>query len=418
MEQLFQSGAVGKQVYRFKGESASDSDLSQSPSNQAILIEEWSRSSAEVVLIVLKGDDGKAAVLVYEYIPQRTVRQGARLAEDARDILVPARYVLRGYLREVNDLRYQHIKEIAHTFVWAEHRAQRAETIAASATFVLHLIPGGATTDYAIQGDGWNTAISAVGDLAFFTGLGAMAEMKNAVLVTRLGKAAAVLEGIVGVARSGQAVHLAIKGDKWGAAGAAGEALLRFFGMSVQLIQARRMEAAAAVLNLQFTKAQLPRLSDGYLTSAERIARYRARIGQLSDAGWDGERLAELQGRLEMLEGGYLKAGHGKYNSAGHGIDAVYQHSKSGDVAILESKWRATWNGTSSPRGVRGLMGRGYGYEQMSDEWVNAVIARMSVSSSPYAQRMAVFLQTHGYQYKFVNVMTGKGLSLLFGILW
>ena len=104
-----------------------------------------------------------------------------------------------------------------------------------------------------------------------------------------------------------------------------------------------------------------------YLVSAERVARYRAKVQELLRKGYRGEELAELSGRVDMMEQGFLKLGHGKYDGI-RGIDSVYQRfGNNPEIAILESKWRVRWSAGRNPETA---LGRGYGFRQMSPGWI------------------------------------------------
>jgi len=150
-----------------------------------------------------------------------------------------------------------------------------------------------------------------------------------------------------------------------------------------------------------------------YLTSHARVVRYQAKVQQLLKAGYSREGLAELQGRVEMMSRGYLKLGHGKYNASGHGIDAIYRHADTGEIAILESKYRTTWRAAWK---INRLLGQGYGHEQMSDDWIRAVIDKMATSQSPHARNMAGILQQESFQHKFASVLNSTGGSFVYAL--
>jgi len=161
-----------------------------------------------------------------------------------------------------------------------------------------------------------------------------------------------------------------------------------------------------------------------YLISDRRIARFQANVDRLQAQGMANERLAELQGRVEMLKGGYLAAGpsklRGTFASPGggagvQGIDRVFRHV--GDptrLAVLESKYRGSFRFGSDPTDLLAQTRMGV---QMSPEWVEGNIGRMI--TGPHGLRVNSLgweLGTNGY-YRFMNVMNAAGESGLFG-LW
>jgi len=62
-------------------------------------------------------------------------------------------------------------------------------------------------------------------------------------------------------------------------------------------------------------------------------------------------------------------------------------------------------------------MGRGYGHDQMSDGWIQAVRDRMHISQSLHANRMGALLDS-GWQHKYVNVMNSSGESFVSTCAW
>jgi len=89
--------------------------------------------------------------------------------------------------------------------------------------------------------------------------------------------------------------------------------------------------------------------SVSYLVSDKRISRYESKINTLLQAGYGGERLAELQGRIDMLKLGYIRTRGTKLTGTiarpgmgrgQKGIDQLFKHiCDPTDLAILESKW-------------------------------------------------------------------------------
>jgi hypothetical protein len=56
-------------------------------------------------------------------------------------------------------------------------------------------------------------------------------------------------------------------------------------------------------------------------------------------------------------------------NGSGNGIDAVYQRVAKGAIAVVEAKFRKLFNAN---RNAERLMGRGYGFKQMSPPRIQA----------------------------------------------
>lgn len=129
--------------------------------------------------------------------------------------------------------------------------------------------------------------------------------------------------------------------------------------------------------------------------SEARIARYQAHVDRLRAAGYSGERLAELQGRVDMLGEGYVRSysskltgnlripggGHGR-----HGFDQVFRRvGDPTDLAVLESKYSAGFRLGDDPvsllRNTR--MGR-----QMSMPWCEGTICRMITGPHPHVRQL------------------------------
>ena len=95
------------------------------------------------------------------------------------------------------------------------------------------------------------------------------------------------------------------------------------------------------------------------------LARYRAKVQELLRKGYRGEELAELFGRVDMMEQGFLKLGHGKYDGI-RGIDSVYQRfGNNPEIAI--------W----SPSGVSGGLQAGTLRPPWAGGMASARVARM-----------------------------------------
>jgi RHS repeat-associated protein len=162
-----------------------------------------------------------------------------------------------------------------------------------------------------------------------------------------------------------------------------------------------------------------------YLVSGSRVARFQAHVDRLRQAGLTGERLAELQGRVEMLKGGYLRAapsklvGNLRNPGRGHGVqglDQVFRHfDDATDLAILESKYSAGFRMGDDPTSL--LSARVMG-QQMSHPWVQGNIQRMI--TGPHTLRTNTLgweLGTQGYS-RYMNVMNQAGESGLVGLIF
>ncbi len=166
--------------------------------------------------------------------------------------------------------------------------------------------------------------------------------------------------------------------------------------------------------------------AERYLISERRVQRYQAHVARLRAAGMDGERLAELQGRIEMTKFGYLNAGMSKLRGTyrnpalGHGpqgLDRVYRHiDDPGDLVVLESKYSARFRMGGdptfllSPTKSMGL--------QMGNPWVEGNIFKMI--TGPHGLRTNALgweLGNRGYR-RFMNVLNGQGESALYGLVF
>ncbi|MGA7615386.1 MAG: hypothetical protein WBX15_09410 [Thermoanaerobaculia bacterium] len=150
--------------------------------------------------------------------------------------------------------------------------------------------------------------------------------------------------------------------------------------------------------------------------------------------------MAELSGRIEAMEEGLLKAGAGKYTSI-HGIDSLYYNyaemvkkgytsrsgylaalasgEATGEISVLESKWRRTFSMEANPES---LLGPGIKVEidektaflrQMSPGWIREVQDRLSGSAIPSARLAFELLENQGYARRYINVLNGEGQALL-----
>lgn len=115
--------------------------------------------------------------------------------------------------------------------------------------FALHFTPGGAAADYAAQGNYKGAGLSLIGDAASLATAGAGALLKAGTISVRtarhVGRAAAAVEGTLGIYRTAEGTYLMSRGE--GGAGEIAEGLLRLLGVSVSLaVGANASRSAAA----------------------------------------------------------------------------------------------------------------------------------------------------------------------------
>lgn len=124
------------------------------------------------------------------------------------------------------------------------HDVARKNRQAAIGTFFLHLIPGGAAADQVSQGEYGEAAISAAGDLFLVAGAAtkAVKAVKAAKVVTVAGMA---VEGGIAAYRGYQGIEKLTRGDTIGAAGDAGEVVLRLIGVKLSASELKAMKNVA-----------------------------------------------------------------------------------------------------------------------------------------------------------------------------
>jgi hypothetical protein len=149
------------------------------------------------------------------------------------------------------------------------------------------------------------------------------------------------------------------------------------------------------------------------LIGPERVARYEALLQQAIANGRTGEKVGVLGTRVEMMRRGYLKVGEGIYNKSRNGIDAVYESVTTGDIAVVESKFKTGFNVN---RNAESLLGEGYGFPTMSDDWIRANIQNALRSDISSAQRVGAFLRDNGYTQRIIVVTNERG-QILFQLL-
>lgn len=107
-----------------------------------------------------------------------------------------------------------------------------------------------------------------------------------------------------------------------------------------------------------------------------------------------------------MMRRGYQHVGEGIFNGSGHGIDSVFRHVTSGEIAVVESKFNRLFNAN---RNAETLLGRGYGFRQMDDGWILRNIENAVNSNIPAAQRVGAFLEANGYTQRIIVVTNQRG---------
>jgi hypothetical protein len=74
--------------------------------------------------------------------------------------------------------------------------------------------------------------------------------------------------------------------------------------------------------------------------------------------------------------------GNGIYDEV-HGIDSIFINMDTGRILFVESKFRQIWNANRNV--TDSLLGEGYGYVQMSREWLKEVSYHMEKEGHPLA---------------------------------
>ncbi|MGH7137846.1 MAG: hypothetical protein ACREHD_19015, partial [Pirellulales bacterium] len=113
----------------------------------------------------------------------------------------------------------------------------QAQMILGTINFVVHATPFLGTADYAAQGMYWEATLSAAGDASLLLTAGFSKVVTTSATTARNLRITAMgIEGVAGVARTGQGFFALSNGDKEDAAGYFGEAMLRFLGVSASAI--------------------------------------------------------------------------------------------------------------------------------------------------------------------------------------
>jgi RHS repeat-associated protein len=186
------------------------------------------------------------------------------------------------------------------------------------------------------------------------------------------------------------------------------------------LVSARRAERYNQLLRrVQASGAKTVRPSQSILRDPEKLQRFVTR--QRAKRRGFNERLAELQGRVDMIAERNLKLGPGKY-SGNKGIDAVFFNvDNPSQLSILESKWRkdfaldplsAANPETLMGRGIKNPRGPGY-LRQMSPDWIREVQRRLVQSDDPSVRLMGRILARHANAERYVNVLNQQGRSIV-----
>jgi RHS repeat-associated protein len=120
-------------------------------------------------------------------------------------------------------------------------------------------------------------------------------------------------------------------------------------------------------------------------------------------------KLGEFAGDTLMQSNGYYHLGDGLYDGI-HGIDSIFVNTATGRMVIHESKYRATWSATDNPEHV---LGRGYGYKQMSDNWIRANAIELQKTDRHLAQQILDSLDNQECE-KTLSIVTGDGCMFLY----
>lgn len=183
-------------------------------------------------------------------------------------------------------------------------------------------------------------------------------------------------------------------------------------------------KAARAMSRGRRALAETAEVAENYLVSERRIQRFQAQVDRLRKTGQhSGERLAELQGRVEMLREGYVRAGQSKLvgnlsrpgrGKGVQGLDQVFRHvDDPSNLAILESKFSGAFQIGSDPTALLKPTKMGL---QMSHSWVQRNIFKMITGPhTPRINALGWELGTRGYR-RYMNVMNAAGESGLFGL--
>jgi RHS repeat-associated protein len=119
--------------------------------------------------------------------------------------------------------------------------------------------------------------------------------------------------------------------------------------------------------------------------------------------------LGEFAGDALMEYNGYYHLGDGLYDGV-HGLDSIFLNQNTNRLVIHESKYRTFWSAASNPEE---LLGRGYGYKQMSDDWISVIAGKMREKTPELADKIDDALDLSEIE-KTMSVVTKDGCMFLY----
>jgi hypothetical protein len=120
-------------------------------------------------------------------------------------------------------------------------------------------------------------------------------------------------------------------------------------------------------------------------------------------------KLGEFAGDALMQSNEYYHLGDGLYDGI-HGIDSIFMNQNTSRMVIHESKYRASWSATSNPET---LLGYGYGYRQMSDDWIMIVADKLDGIAPELANKIKTVVNNMEHE-KTVSVVNSEGRMFLY----
>jgi len=159
---------------------------------------------------------------------------------------------------------------------------------------------------------------------------------------------------------------------------------------AIEYLLAANMLVREYSLTLSQTAKQMP------------VIRYIFSPSQLSKAA-RGE-FGEFAGNMMMSENNFVHLGDGLFDKI-HGIDSIFFNPSSNRMVFHDSKYAASWTATGN---VKTLLGKGYGYQQMSDEWLEAVAQKLVEKSPEFGNNVLSTVWSGSFE-KTISVVNSNG---------